>query len=97
MPRNVNVTRLSTSSAPAAPIGTAGRRRQKASAGVYGRRSQRSSGLSRSDGGRRKSRLASTGISVSVSTREPITASEIVTAMGRKSLPSIRWNVRIGT
>ena len=26
-----------------------------------------------------------------------MTASEIVSAIGRKSLPSMRWNVRIGT
>jgi len=40
--------------------------------------------------------VASTGISVSVSRSEPITASEIVTAIGSNSLPSMRWNVRIG-
>ena len=57
---------------------------------MYGRRNPRSSGLSRSDGGRRKRRLVSTGITVNVNTSAPITASEIVTAMGRKSFPSIR-------
>ena len=51
----------------------------------------------RSDGGRRKKRPQSTGISVSVSSSDPTTANEMVTAIGRNSLPSIRWKVRIGT
>jgi hypothetical protein len=41
--------------------------------------------------------VARTGIKVRVRASAAMTATEIVTAMGRKSLPSIRWNVRIGT
>ena len=36
-------------------------------------------------------------MTVSVSSSEPMTASEIVRAIGRKSFPSMRWKVRMGT
>ncbi len=45
---------------------------------------------------RGKNRLASTGISVSDMIIEPIRAKMTVSAMGRKSLPSVPSSVRIG-
>src|SRR2546425_2213026 len=84
LPSWVKRNNESATPAVAPSTGIPGRRRHQRRAGMYGRRSPRSSGLSRSDGGRLKRRLVSTGITVSVNTSAPITASEIVTAMGRK-------------
>src|SRR5216684_1412121 len=81
-------TNSESARSPAAPrMGTSGRRTHQSMAGVYGRRSQRSNGLSRYEGDHLKRKLGKTGINDNDRNKEPITANEMVTAMGRKRFP----------